>query len=64
MFEDSKQTSLTVDADNQKGGFTLTVSRNGERVTLDVRYRSREDALRAGNTFLSEWQRTGEKPRG
>jgi hypothetical protein len=64
MFEDSNQTSVTVDADTRNGGYILTVGALGERVTLGVRYRTEEDARRAGEAFVAEWVRTGRKPRG
>ncbi len=64
MFESSQYSSVTVSADRQRGGYRLIVSRDGESVASGGRYRTREEALRAGNALLSEWERTGRRPRG
>jgi hypothetical protein len=61
MFDDSRQTSVTVQSDPQSG-FRVTVNRHGTPVTLGVRYRTEADAMRAGNEFLAEWERTGRLP--
>lgn len=61
MFGDNKQTSVTAQRDGQIG-FKVTINRHGEPVALGVRYRTEADALRAGNEFLAEWERTGRKP--
>lgn len=64
MFEPSRYSSVTVSADSRRGGYRLTLGRDGESMALNGRYRTREEALRAGNALLSEWERTGRKPRG
>ncbi len=64
MFEQSQLSSMTVVLDKQRGRYMLTLSRESESVTLNVRYRTQEEAKRAGNAMLSEWSRTGRKPRG
>ena len=62
VFDDNNQTSVTAEKAHPSG-FKVTVGRNGERVTLGSRYRTEADALRAGNNFLFEWNRTGTRPR-
>lgn len=64
MFEPSRYSSVTVSADSRRGGYRLTLGRDGESMVLSGRFRTREEALRAGNALLSEWERTGRKPRG
>ena len=64
MFEQNQLSSMTVILDEQQRRYLLTLSRENESVTLKARYRTHEEAKRAGNALLSEWRRTGRRPLG
>jgi len=64
MFEQSQLSSITVMLDKQRSLYTLTIGREGEQVTPKARYRTHQEAKRAGSAMLFEWGRTGYKPTG